>query len=256
VEKLYECYENLDKLILPLVQNSSEEGQTLRQNVINQISSNSLMDEVERQTIEQYKNKTNNSTNPRTFSFNSLNLAITIYSCKLERIFKLMQFTINFDNSEFNFAEFENVIEKYNNYLVFYLEIVSETNARNIFTFIQSDEVKFIESSKLPKSRVDNKTMDVENLRRSLQVELNEKWTLFNVLFDSFLRLVSGSLSSPISKKFLEKPQGFQYFQLISNTILTTIQKYLVEKIIPKLRNPDITVQEFQMYRQAMKVVM
>lgn len=54
-------------------------------------------------------------------------------------------------------------------------------------------------------------------------MELNEKWTLYNVLFDSFLRLVSGSLGSPNSKAFLKKPEGFNYFKLITQTLLENV---------------------------------
>ncbi len=65
-----------------------------------------------------------------------------------------MQFTLNLDHNEFNFPEFETVIQKFNKYMLFYLELVSETNAKNIFDVIQNDEVKYLETSKLPKSRV------------------------------------------------------------------------------------------------------
>jgi hypothetical protein len=72
----------------------------------------------------------------------------------MERILKFLQFTINFENPELNLAEYSTIIEKFNQYVVFYLEIVSEVNAKNIETFIQNDDVKYVESSKLPKSRI------------------------------------------------------------------------------------------------------
>jgi hypothetical protein len=57
------------------------------------------MDEIEHQTISASRNHS-----PLThFSFNLLNLSITLHSSRLERLLKLLQFTINFDHPEFNF---------------------------------------------------------------------------------------------------------------------------------------------------------
>lgn len=54
----------------------------------------------------------------------------------------------------------------------------------------------------------------------------------------------------------MKKPQGFKYFQLICNTLLQNIQNYLTKNILPILKSKDISVKDFQKYRQAMKVVM
>ncbi len=40
------------------------------------------------------------------------------------------------------------------------------------------------------------------------------------------------------------------------DTILNNIQQYLQNKILPVLQNNDISVRDFQRYRQSMKVVM
>lgn len=49
-----------------------------------------------------------------------------------------MQFSLNMDNENFNHAEFQNVIQKFDKYLRFYLEMVAESNSKNIFEFMQN----------------------------------------------------------------------------------------------------------------------
>jgi hypothetical protein len=71
---------------------------------------------------------------------------------------------------------------------------------------MENPEIKYLETSKMPISRVQTKSLDLDNIRKNLQVELNDKWNIYNVLFDSYLRLISGSLSNMNDFFFMIKP--------------------------------------------------
>lgn len=75
------------------------------------------------------------------------------------------------------------------------------------------------------------------------------------MLYDSFLRLISGSLNGSNGKAFIIMPDFQTYFQMIKETVLENVQDFLLTKVLPTLKT-NIGVRDFQRYRQSLKAVM